>query len=295
MSRDHTLKKIRESVTVHGVARAEIGADRSAVITSVGTGRITEQAERRFMEWRRTNGLRLDGPYLKAEADEFLTEYAETHGQSSTDSTRLGLSRLLGLRFTHVPSLIETVLEGRAITWDEVRQIIKHQREWNALSTLASLDAGLRAHELATLRREDELEPSQHRNWTPTMFLGRKNYVRMVTTGKGGLRRPVALSSPIAEAIEARRMSAAEKRTDRGVHREPIFDLGSGQRLSQSFSYASLTALGYSLGYHSLRHGFAQRRVGELVTLGYDFMTAVQMVSVELGHFRPVLAYYQPR
>jgi integrase len=295
MSRDRVFSAIRKSITIHGVARSEIGADRSAVITSVGTGRITEQAERRFLEWRRDNGLPLDGPFLKVEAEEFLFEYAETSRQSAVDATRLGLSRVLGIRLVHVLSLIETVEQGRAVTWEEVRLIIEHQRDWNGLSTLACLDGGLRACELDTLRREDELEPSSHRTWPETMFLGREDYVRMVVMGKGGLRRPVALASPLAEAIETRRLSRAREKTDRGVHRESLYDIGGGQRLSQSFSYASQTALGYSLGLHGLRHGFAQRRVRKLMALGCDFMTAVHMVSIELGHFRPVLAYYQPR
>ncbi|WP_321949321.1 hypothetical protein [Paraburkholderia sp. J10-1] len=295
MSRDRMFSRIRKSITLHGVARSELGTDRSALITSVGSGRITEQAERRFMEWRRTNGLCLDGPFLKAEAEEFLYEYAETHRQSATDSTRLSLSRVLGIRLPHVPSLIDTVSEGRAVTWDQVQRVIEHQRHWNALSTLVSFNAGLRASELDTLRRDDEQEPSSHRNWRATMFEGRKNWVRMVVTGKGGLRRPVALARPLADALEMYRLAEATQKTDRGVHREPVYSIGGGQTLSQSFSYASLKALGFSLGHHGLRHGFAQRRVGELTALGYTFMTAVQMVSVELGHFRPVLAYYQPR
>jgi integrase len=127
------------------------------------------------------------------------------------------------------------------------------------------------------------------------MFLGREHYVRMVVTGKGGLRRPVALARPLVEALERRRLSEAGKKTDRGVHRERMYEIGGGQRLSQSFSYASQTALGYSLGLHGLRHGFAQRRVRELMALGYDFMTAVHLVSIEMGHFRPVLAYYKKR
>lgn len=295
MSRVRVFSTIRESITVHGVARSEIGADRPAVITSVGTGRTTEQAEKRFMEWRRENFLCLDGPYLKAEAEEFLFEYAERHRQSSLDATRLGLSRVLGIRLKHVPSLIDTVKDGRAITWNEVQRVIEHQRDWNALSTLVAFDAGLRAAELDALRREDELAPSPHRTWAATMFIGREHYVRMVVTGKGGLRRAVALARPLAEAIEARRLSEAGNKTDRGVHRQPMYHIGGGQRLSQSFTYASLTALGHSLGFHGLRHGFAQRRVGELMGLGYEFMTAVHMVSIELGHFRSVLDYYRPR
>lgn len=293
MSRDGVFSTIRESITIHGVARSEIGPYRPAVITSVGTGRITEQAERSFKHWRRENGLSLNGPFLKEEAEEFLFEQAETLSQSTVDATRLGLSRVLGIRLAYVSSLVETVKQGRAVTWEEVRLIIRRQRERNGLSTLVCFDGGLRACEIDTLRRADELEPSQHRTWPATMFRGRKDYIEMTVTGKGGLRRRVALTCPLVEALESHRLTAVDKRRDRGVDRERCYQIGGGQSLSQSFSYASSVALGYSLGLHGLRHAFAQRRVRELANLGYEFMTAVKMVSVEMGHFRPILQYYQ--
>ena len=293
MSPRRTFSRIRESITLHGVAKSELGEHRGSVIASVGTGRITAQAEKRFMAWRADNGLCLDGPYLKDEVMEFLHEYAETHGQSDLDATRLSLGRVLGVRFEHVPSLIETIRCGRGIAWEKVQRITRHQRHWNAISTLIAFNAGLRAAELLALRREDELEPSPHRTWPETMFLGRHDYVKMVTTGKGGLRRPVALARPLAEALEMYRLPAIAKIIDRGVHHESLYGIGGGQAFSQSFSDASWNVSGSSDGAHGLRHGFAQERVATLMSLGFDFMAAVHLVSIELGHFRPILAYYQ--
>ncbi|GAB3626936.1 hypothetical protein PTE30175_03537 [Pandoraea terrae] len=295
MSKSKTISNIRKSIALHGIPKSELGENRRVIITSVGTERVTMQAERRFLEWREENGLDLDGPYLKLEVMEFLQEYAEAHVQSDMDTTRIALGRVLSLRLPPVESLIETVRWGRATRWDEVKAIASHQHEKNALATLVAHDAGLRASELHTLRRLDELELSRHRTWPVSMFLGRHDVVRMVATGKGGLRRPVALSGCLADALEKRRRSTPLIIDDRGVHRESLYDIGGGQAFSQSFSDASLIALGRSTGAHGLRHAYAQRRVRELTALGYEFMAALQLVSIELGHFRPILAYYQPR
>jgi integrase len=295
MTTSNMLSEIRKGIALHGVPKSELGEDRRIIITSISTERVTEQAGRRFREWRAENGLNLNGPFLRAEVVEFLEEYAETHDQASVDATRLALARLLSLKVSPVQSLIDTVRQGRATRWDEVNAVLSHQREWNGLSTLIAYDAGLRAVELQTLRRADELKPSAHRMWPATMFLGRHDVVPMAVTGKGGLRRPVALARCLAEALEMRRRAVPRVIVDRGVRYESFYDIGGGQAFSQSYSYASLRALGVSTGAHGLRHGYAQRRVSELMALGYEFMAAVQLVSIELGHFRPIFAYYQPR
>jgi integrase len=295
MKRVHSFSRIRKSVVVHGVARSELGGQRSRLITSVGTGRVTEQAEKRFLEWRRENGLDLDGPYLRAEVTEFLDEFAETHGQSALDATRLGIGRVLGIRFPNVTSLQETVRRGRAVTWEEVRKIVQHQSGRNVLATLIAFDGGLRASELLTIARVGEIEPSAHRTWPESMFLGREDCVTMMVAGKGGLRRPVAVARPLAEALETYRRPQPVSIADRGVFHESFYDLGGGQAFSQSFSDASRKAVAASMGAHGLRHGFAQRRVTTLTAHGFEFMRAIQLVSIELGHFRPVLAYQTPR
>jgi integrase len=295
MTKSRTISDIRKSIALHGVPKSRLGEDRRVIITSIGTERTTIQAERRFLEWRAENGLGLDGPFLKAEVVEFLQDYAELHSQADLDATRMALARLLSLRLSPIESLIETVRAGRATQWNEVKLIVPHQRERNALSTLIAYDAGVRAVELHTIRRSDELTPSAHRTWPDSMFLGRHDVVRMVVVGKGGLRRLIALARCLAEQLEARRRQEPVIITDRGVRYESVYDIGGGQAFSQSYSDASLTALGASTGAHGLRHGYAQRRVAELMSLGYEFMEAIHLVSIELGHFRAILAYYQPR
>ncbi|MFB9126542.1 site-specific integrase [Paraburkholderia dipogonis] len=295
MTKSNTLSEIRKSIALHGVPKSTLKQDRRVVITSVGTERVTGQAERRFLEWREENGLALDGPYLRVEVVEFLQDYAELHEQSNLDATRIALGRLLSMKLSPVASLIETVRQGRATRWDEVTAIAARQREHNALSTLIANDAGLRAIELFALRRADEQTPSAHCNWPATMFLGRHDVVVMIVTGKGGLRRPIALARCLAEELEKRRRPEPVIVVDRGVHYESYYDIAGGQAFSQSFSDASQRALGASTGAHGLRHAYAQRRVRELMALGYEFMAAIQLVSRELGHFRPIFAYYQPR
>lgn len=295
MSKSNMISDIRKSVALHGVPKSELGELRRTIITSIGTERVTIQAERRFLEWRKENGLGLDGPYLKAEVMEFIQEYAEMHVQSDVDTTRIALGRVLSLRLPPVESLIEIVRTGRAARWEEVKAAASHQSDPNAVSTLIALDAGLRAVELHTLRRADETEPSRHRVWPSTLFLGRHDVIRMIVTGKGGLRRPVALSRCLADALETRRRPEPVNIVDRGVRLQSYYGIGGGQAFSQSFSDASLRGLGTSCGAHGLRHAYAQRRVRELMALNYEFMQAIKLVSIELGHFRPILAYYQPR
>lgn len=289
------ISDIRKSVALHGIPKSQLGELRRTVITSIGTERVTIQAERRFLEWRKENGLGLDGPYLKAEVMEFIQEYAETHVQCDVDTTRIALGRVLSLRLPPVESLIEIVRAGRATRWEEVKVAASHQSDSNAVSTLIALDAGLRAVELHTLRRADEIEPSRHRAWPSSLFLGRRDVVRMIVTGKGGLRRPVALSRCLADALETRRRPEPVSIVDRSVRLQSYYRIGGGQAFSQSFSDASLRGLGASCGAHGLRHAYAQRRVRELMALDYEFMQAIRLVSIELGHFRPILAYYQPR
>jgi integrase len=289
------ISEIRKSIAVHGVPKAALGEDRRVVITSIGTERSGVQAERRFLEWRADNGLDLDGPYIRAEVMEFLHEFGETHGQSALDATRMALGRVLSLKLPPMLSLVETVRRGRATRPEELKLIVAHQHDRNALASLIAWDAGLRAIELLTLRRHGEHAVSAHRNWPQTMFLGRQDTEKMVVTGKGGLRRTVSIARCLVAELEKWRRPAPVTIEDRGVRYQSFYCVGGGQAFSQSFSRASLTALGASTGAHGLRHGYAQRRVSELRALGWEFMDAIQLVSVELGHFRPILGYYQPR
>lgn len=64
--------------------------------------------------------------------------------------------------------------------------------------------------------------------------------------------------------LEARRLEAARAVTDRGITYRQHYDIGGGNAWSKSFSEASNRALGWSLGAHGLRHGYAQERLWKL-------------------------------
>ena len=68
------------------------------------------------------------------------------------------------------------------------------------------------------------------------------------------------------------------------------YDLAGGNAWSKSFQRASVTALGQSLGAHSVRHTFAQERMSTHMDSGKDFEGALRLTSQELGHFRPEIA-----
>jgi integrase len=295
MKRESMLEAIRKSIVLHKVQKSAIGDDRRVIITSVGTERITKQAEVAYEQWRRLNGLNIDGPHLISDITEFLEDFAETHAQSSVNQTRQALARALGLQIPVIHSLIDTIAEGRAYGWPEVKTVARRQRKRNAFSTLLAFNTGLRAIELGTICEGSEAQPSEHREWRADMFRGRWNFRSMVVPGKGGLRRRVAIDEPLYQELQKFRRPVPERIMDRGIWYQSYFDIGSGQSFSQSFTDASRRALQMSTGAHGLRHGFAQRRVQELMALGYTFLQAVEIVSVELGHFRPLYTYYQPR
>ena len=79
------------------------------------------------------------------------------------------------------------------------------QSERHALATEIAYAAGLRGHELLTLRRVGERSASTHRTWLPQRFEGRPGSVLYTVAGKGGLVREVALAGHLAERLEERR------------------------------------------------------------------------------------------
>jgi integrase len=95
------------------------------------------------------------------------------------------------------------------------------------------------------------------------------------------------LPKELAERLEERRLYEPKQVTDRGVHYEQRYDIGAGKQFTDSFSKASDRALDWSTGAHGLRHSYAQERMDELQSMGYDRDTALETVSQEMGHFRP--------
>ena len=176
--------------------------------------------------------------------------------------------------------------ESRLYSRDQVALIVARQSPHNALATEIAYAAGLRAHELLTLRRIHHQAPDE-RPAHALKFVGiRDETISYTVYGKGGLTREVRIPIPLAKRLEAIRLVKPIRATDRGVHYQQHYGLGGGQPWSKSFGAASKAALGWSKGAHGLRHSYAQERLST-VQRYLPREEAKRVVSQELGHFRP--------
>jgi len=220
------------------------------------------------------------------QAQAFLFDRAEYVGQKQLQNDKRALEVALSVKLDHVKSLSETSLKSRAYTKDQVKLISQAQRGHNSILTEISHEAGLRAHEFFTLRRLDERGPAPYRDWSENRFTGRSGILYTVK-GKGGLVRAVMIPFDLAAQLEKLRLDKPRDVYDRGVHyKQQCYDIGGGQSWSQSFSSASKRALGWSNGAHGLRFSYAQARMDKLQN-SMSYYEALEIVSQELGHFRP--------
>jgi len=187
-------------------------------------------------------------------------------------------------RLLVVKSELNQVLKSRSYTQTQVAYVAQHQAPHNALSTEIAYAAGLRAHELLTLRpiaeNSPDIRPSHE-----SKFEGRTGE-RYVTTGKGGLTREIQIPTELAVRLEATRLSEPREITDRTVYYTQYYAIGAGQRWSNSFSQASKRGCGWSNGAHGVRHSYAQERMNELQR-NHPYTESLRIVSQEMGHFRP--------
>jgi hypothetical protein len=258
-------------------------------IHSLGTLRLREQSLTRVAHWLADHRLGALRDLTPALAQAYLDERAQHVGQSQLNADRQALQVHLGERLTPVKSAAERpdrlAEQGRAYTPEQVALIIARQAPYHALATEIAQAAGLRAHELFTLRPATERPASTHRDWRKDRFQGRDG-VRYTVIGKGGLIREVCLPAMLAARLETLRLPVSCTVVDRGICYQQHYPLGGGQAWSQSFSQASRQILGWSAGAHGLRHGYAQTRMEELQSQGYRYQDAREIVSQELGHFR---------
>lgn len=282
----------RRAVTrAHKISQARHGAERTTgAVHSIGTARQYEAALTRAAEWDRVNGGRGIASWDADRARAYLSERAEGVQQKTLDQDRQALQVL-----PHVGTLERVRSEvdrpgladqGRAYSAAQVRAISAAQTARNAISTEVAHAAGLRAHELHTIRPAAERPPSGHREWSPDRFKGLSDTARYTVTGKGGLTREVALPRALADRLESRRLDQPRTVTDRGIHYRSQYDIGGGQSWSSSFGRASDRVLGYSTGAHGVRHSYAQERVSALQSAGASYRDALATVSEEMGHFR---------
>ncbi|MDE0343436.1 MAG: site-specific integrase [Deltaproteobacteria bacterium] len=223
--------------------------------------------------------------YLRTRVDDLGQKALDLHRQALQAMLRHVSGRLPeGERLTIVRSHRPKRRGGRAYTPQQVRLVAAAQNARNGLSTLIAHAAGLRAHELFTLARPDE-QPPDVRPARPEKFAGRPG-LDYTVIGKGGLVRLVRIPEHLAERLEARRHETPKQVVDRGIRYVTRYDVAGGVAWSVSFSSASKRALGWSRGAHGSRHSFAQERMRELQRLLVR-AEALEVVSQELGHFRP--------
>lgn len=227
-------------------------------------------------------------------AIQYLEARGQDIGQKTLDMERQAIQSMLthvtgkleqSERLPVIKSEHEQALSSRAYTAEQVKLIAESQTDKHALSTQLAYAAGLRAHELHTLSRASEKQASE-RPVLDSKFQGREGVIYTVT-GKGGLTREVLIPNKLAEKLEERRLDVPQQTTDRGVHYEQKYEIGAGQKWSNSYTQASNRALSWSEGAHGLRHSYAQERMNELQNSGFTRDIALETVSQELGHFRP--------
>lgn len=111
-----------------------------------------------------------------------------------------------GARIPVIKSEQAQVLTARAYTAPQVALIAAAQTPRHGLATELAYAAGLRAHELLTLRRGEE-RAADPRPALASKWQGRNGVIYTVH-GKGGLVREVLLPHALAERLEAVRLDA---------------------------------------------------------------------------------------
>lgn len=227
------------------------------------------------------------------QAHQYLTDRALEVGDKTLSMERQAIQTMMqhvskelspNQKLDVIKSELKTVINSRSYTQDQIKAVVECQTEKNALATEIAHESGVRAHELYTLLPSAERTPD-NRPALDEKFQGRSGQLYTVE-GKGGLVREVLIPNALAERLENTRLDTPKEITDRGVNYTTHYDIGGGQRWSSSFSSASNRALSWSAGAHGMRHTYAQERMSELQkSMSYE--KALEVVSQEMGHFRP--------
>lgn len=268
------------------IGKAKHNTDKKNQIHSVGTARNYEQALVRIGNWLKANKLGNLSDIKESAAIQYLETRAQEIGQKSLDQERQAIQLCIGHKLPVIKSELEQAKKSRAYTEDQVKLIAKSQQSENQLATKIAYAAGLRAHELLTLRRANKQPKSTHRKWSHRRFTGRDGILYTVI-GKGGLIREVLIPKDLAKQLENHRLKKPQQIKDRQINYKKYYDIAGGKNWTNSFSAASKRLFNWSHGAHGLRHSYAQQRMGELQQLGCLYKEALEIVSQELGHFRP--------
>jgi integrase len=255
-------------------------------IHSLGTKRNYTQALTRVTEWIQKNKVGDLRSFNREKAIRYLKERSENIGQKTLNQERQAIQKYLKLTLPAIKSELTQIQKSRSYTQQQIHLIIQAQTPRNQLATQIASAAGLRAHELLTLRRKKEQAASTHRTWSSDRFTGRSGEIYTVI-GKGGLIREVLIPSSLATELESKKLATPKVIKDRDIRYTQYYDINGGKNWSNSFSNASQRALQRSNGAHGLRHSYAQDRMEELQSRGFIYETALGIVSQEMGHFRP--------
>lgn len=170
----------------HGAARHDSRSD--GLIHSIGTERNYRQALAGAQAWLDS----VKGGDVKqitpAVAMEYLCMRAAMISQKSLDLDRQALQAVTGTKLERVKAHRAggpLAAGTRAYSPAQVKEIVARQSERYALATAIAHAAGLRAHELLTIRPVEERGASTHREWSANRFQGREGRVYTVV-GKGG-------------------------------------------------------------------------------------------------------------
>ena len=112
---------------------------------------------------------------------------------------------------------------SRVYALEQVDAIVAKQSSRTALATRIAYAAGLRAHELLTIRRKDEQPPSRHRTWSSKRFTGRGGNTCTVV-GKGGLIREIRLPQHLAQALETLHLAEPKAIQDQRINYRQYYD-----------------------------------------------------------------------
>ncbi len=273
---------------VSAIGQSRHSAKDSIKVHSYGTQRNYHASLSRFGTWLTDIGNRQGIDKVSPNiAIEYLDYRSQIVGQKQLDQDRQALQKLPQIteNLPRAKSEKATIDKSRAYTSEQVRLIVQNQTERFALATEISLAAGLRAHELLTIRPVLEQLPTDQRPWRDDLFEGLSGQFYTVI-GKGGLARQVVIPHHLAERLERLRLSTPQQVVDRKIKYETHYRIAGGQSWSQTFSQTSQKLFGWSHGGHGLRHTFAQGRVEALQSMGYRYKEALLVTSQEMGHFR---------
>ena len=262
-------------------------AVRELDLASVRTEQNYEQALKGCAEFLKENRM---GDLRALNADKataYLESRSQEVGQKTLDMDRQAIQAVLGEKLEVVKSELDTTLSSRAYTPEQAALVAEAQSDKHSLATQIAENAGLRAHELLTLRPVEERSADTHRDYRDDRFAGREDVRIYTVEGKGGLCREVAIDRDLANRLEERRLDAPRTVYDREIRYQQHYDLGAGKPWSDSFSKAAERELGWTQGAHGLRHEYAQTRMSALQGMGYEYRDAMEVVSQEMGHFRP--------